>query len=735
MYNNLPNAGILPVSSTNKTPTSWTKNKEKYRGGADGANISYPPGQLFGLFNYLILDLDVKPDTCKSPDIDKLLAHLENNLKISLDTYTVVTKSGGRHLYYNMPEGISYPDKVGWVQLDCGSIDIRGNNTWVHGPTYEGTMSEWSPGRYMTVKNIPTADFSRLDLLKLLSGGGANGSHSTGLGADGTNVVPFTHDVEAYLKLPVYPKGQRDSIIFTLMNHLYSTGRSYEEAKEFFDANIAPKIEDYEGWCESEFDFGAKWDNIVNRKRHNGQEDKLIVALRSLVYIRDSDRVYDRRYPASKPVKRIQLGVALHEGNNYEYIVDGKVKQTSLKTLWENSNTKYIADSVGYLPDATLTTDLYKENGRVLLNTYNKLSAPLPQPYSLEDDIIVKYNQTLDNVFGASQQTEREIYLSSVRHTFENPLNPRIWSVTMVGAKRTGKGTLWKVHSAMLGHTNSARVDPHLLKKEFNSYMVGHQLLLFDELDNFPGAARMLKSIISDRYVSITAKGADVGCKQRVYYSVDIHSNTTNELKLETNDERHFIVYVNSPPLDYKIGGALDKYANTDSDSSHIGKLKAYILDQPYHPAFNPGKVYKTSYYNQVCADSRGFMANTLVDYLHTENEFTKSDLQTTDSLVKMLMYEGNMLRAEAERVCRYGIPDLVSDGTLVEVAPAGKCGMLESKIGKDKTGKLTKVQVRSNPRVLAIRNADKYQGNYSAIRERFYPHLGSVASINAYLD
>jgi len=109
LLSNLPNAGIFNVSKNNLTPTGWTKDKHKYIG-------NKPTSPYYGIFNYFILDLDIKH--AKTPSIPKLLKHLQS-LGIPTDTYTVKTKSGGAHLYY-MQLDFAYANPVGWIKTDYG---------------------------------------------------------------------------------------------------------------------------------------------------------------------------------------------------------------------------------------------------------------------------------------------------------------------------------------------------------------------------------------------------------------------------------------------------------------------------------------------------------------------------------------------------------------------------------------------------------------------------------------
>jgi len=96
----------------------WRHHEEGGRGPSGGYGIQ--TGSFNGIF---VVDLDVSPD---KNGVESLLA-----LGTVPDTLSVLTPSGGVHLYFRMPEGVYIPTTRGVVGR---GIDIKGDGGFVVGP-------------------------------------------------------------------------------------------------------------------------------------------------------------------------------------------------------------------------------------------------------------------------------------------------------------------------------------------------------------------------------------------------------------------------------------------------------------------------------------------------------------------------------------------------------------------------------------------------------------------------
>lgn len=93
------------------------------------ANVGIATGEIS---NLLVIDIDIHPEEGKFGD--ETLAALESKLGKIPETLEVITGSGGRHLYFQYPEGSGITIGEGEKSGLGSGVDFRGNGGYVVAP-------------------------------------------------------------------------------------------------------------------------------------------------------------------------------------------------------------------------------------------------------------------------------------------------------------------------------------------------------------------------------------------------------------------------------------------------------------------------------------------------------------------------------------------------------------------------------------------------------------------------
>ncbi|MDU4749083.1 MAG: DUF5906 domain-containing protein, partial [Pantoea sp.] len=155
-------------------------------------------------------------------------------------------------------------------------------------------------------------------------------------------------------------------------------------------------------------------------------------------------------------------------------------------------------------------------------------------------------------------------WLQWMAHLFQKPAEKPSVAVALVGDYGSGKGTIGKVLSDLLGGMATQQTGLNAATGKFNSILAEKILLVADEVKTRSGEqADALKNIISEAKAYFEGKGVD-GRDGRSFLRVQINSNHEDAIKL-TKGDRRFLV----PRID-------NSYAGNRANPEHLTKSKPY---------------------------------------------------------------------------------------------------------------------------------------------------------------
>lgn len=695
---NLPQVGTLKIRGDFITPKGWQKERQKYIGQLDILATN-----RYGLFNYFILDVDIK--NALNPSLPLILQHLET-LSIPLDTFTVMSKSGGIHLYYLAPD-FPFKNPTGWMKTDNAIIDIRGYTTWVVAPSRIATEENpWQPGEYVVINDTPPVTFTPKALIEPLK-------------IDNT-VTSFKKNMDYYMSMDEIPEGCRNDAAFQIIEELHRRGMSEEEVQQFFDNHVQPKVKDYAGMMEN-VNLGYRYARAEEKKTEGGKLNKLVQAMRNFYYVMDKDMIFD----ATKREAYSRSHFMYTTEDKYTFIQDGKEHNTSLTKTWLAQDDKKRVHSIGWQPGDNV---VYTYLGRSYANMYrNQRAKRLAHKVTSNHPMVKAWLDIISNVFMDDKKL-MAIYISSIRWQLEHPLDPRIWALIIIGTKGPGKGTLWKTLCKLLG--NGMSVDPALLKKEFNTYLFQHESILFNEFDTQDKIRYgIIKEYITENEHTRTGKGTNTeDIPLPTYFSVEIHANSFNNLRLDKNDRRYFLIHCTAPKLENKFGKEfVHQYYKWLETDEFKNTLYTYIMDTPYSPDFNHSMPYRTHWYEEICIETKTDIAKDILDGLSQENIYSQSDIQTVRMIRHMLIYQFHYLEGKlTSGAVGRAVNELVNDGTFKWVENDNRSGKRPRvrlpAINMD-TPTLQKEKKTVTDPMIIIRNAKQYKTVEDA-KKAFYPFI-----------
>lgn len=157
-----------------------------------------------------------------------------------------------------------------------------------------------------------------------------------------------------------------------------------------------------------------------------------------------------------------------------------------------------------------------------------------------------------------------DYWLQWMAHMFQKPAEKPSVAVALVGDYGSGKGTIGKVLSDLLGGMATQQTGLNAATGKFNSILAEKILLVADEVKTRSGEqADALKNIISEAKAYFEGKGVD-GRDGRSFLRVQINSNHEDAIKL-TKGDRRFLV----PRID-------NTYAGNRDNPEHLTKSKPY---------------------------------------------------------------------------------------------------------------------------------------------------------------
>ncbi len=185
-----------------------------------------------------------------------------------------------------------------------------------------------------------------------------------------------------------------------------------------------------------------------------------------------------------------------------------------------------------------------KETGRLLLNTYDFNTLPVPDPEfaPVAEKLIRQAVSVL-----AKEEFIRELLLDYLALQVQFPGRKIPWSFLFQSAPGVGKGTLGEIIEAVLGPSNVKIVSPTMMSASFNEWAVGSAFAVFNEV-HIPGERRdqvmnAIKPLISDPTIAISLKHRDGQCRVKNVTNYIAFTNEKTATHLAAEDRRWCIVF------------------------------------------------------------------------------------------------------------------------------------------------------------------------------------------------
>jgi len=259
------------------------------------------------------------------------------------------------------------------------------------------------------------------------------------------------------------------------------------------------------------------------------------------------------------------------------------------------------------------------ETGKILLNTYNHNSLPVPDPEH-KDRAEKLIRQTIAPL--VKEPHLRETLLDYLALQVQAPGVKIPWSFLIQSGPGAGKGTLGEIMEAVLGPVNVKIISPIQMAANFNEWAVGSAFGIFNEI-HIPGERRdqvmnAIKGCISDPTISLNLKHRDGECRAKNFTNYLGFSNYKDAAHIAAEDRRWGIIFApmqtRDQALTLQATGHFDhiRWLITPEGAS---ALRYYFLKRIISPEFPfTGHAPNTTYRSEVVAQSKNTLQIEIED-------------------------------------------------------------------------------------------------------------------------
>jgi len=496
------------------------------------ANIGIAPWP-----DWVILDLDIKDGAALNNSIEKL-----NSLGLP-NTFTVVTPSGGLHLYYRWPHNLYTVKSTVGTKWGFPGVDIRAQGGYVVAPGSRTTKSPRSAeGEYTIAKDLSQVAELPQGILNILPyKANSGGDYLKGLKKSVTDVTP---QATTSVILPdVIPVGERDSLMYAYIGKLISQGLSKNE--------ITTKSLEAFKRCEQPAGNPFLWSTVesqIERALSLYRQDRFMPldapddliphqitleeSLERYCLIECGSYVADlSKDHRAEPVKWGDWQRA--KSNILVAVADDAFKK--LPDAWIIHQRRKIAHNITYYPkDISI---MYIEN----VPHYNRYIPPSLKPMSTYDPAKIEIVRAHLNYLLGNSAEDLKLMERWLAYTIQRPEIKIPWAPLIITTEQgTGKGWIKDLLKILVGKTNFGLATPEMLSPnqiQFNGWM-GGTLLLLDELKGIN--AKLLNSIVTETYGTVNPKYQPKELRD-FFCNVIGFSNDLNALKISWKDRRWWI--------------------------------------------------------------------------------------------------------------------------------------------------------------------------------------------------
>lgn len=517
------------------TPPGWNHNKPSPWQSSTDINTVLEWSSLPDLVGYgvnprgnnvFILDVDCG----KSADAITSLRQLKDDFGLPKSSLTVKSKSGGYHFYYEHPDF----DIVSSTAMLPG-IDIRANNSYVHGPDSKG---DWKKGFYTIVDgdysdilqplNDKFVEFLRAHHAKKFR------DNTSALISDPQHVTLLSGEIPESI-----PEGERHMTLLRLIGSWCRAG--------YPRANILSLLNTAFTKCEpgppSNIDayIDRVDDTLAKASFSRTHPEPLQFFLDNAIHVRDHDAVYEI------PQRRVYYkGLNNLYAKHHYWIENDKGKQIKRYAYkeWLEHKDKKEVDGIGYKP----TRDIIFRDGAQNCEVVNVYVAPnLPQ-VTFDEVLWQRFVDFCKYLFGEKY----EFMMDWAAHQVQRPHQKLQFATAIISESRgVGKNLFLKILSDCIGKHNAVEFRLHQLIESHVEYPLSKHLVIVNEADRDISDVysnkqqdriiEEIKTLITEDYVSVNPKFVRISSVTS-FVNYVFTSNNLHAIPLDQHDRRFEVV-------------------------------------------------------------------------------------------------------------------------------------------------------------------------------------------------
>lgn len=315
-----------------------------------------------------------------------------------------------------------------------------------------------------------------------------------------------------------------------------------------------------------------------------------------------------------------------------------------------------IAAVYDYAYDPSQPTEMFfVSRGKKYVNTYSPTYPELDPKRAPEAGTI--FQNHLKNLI--SEAAYRRTLTDYMAYMVQSPGRKIRWAVLLQSVEGAGKTFLAECMKAVLGSEHVKTIDGEAIKKGWNEWSFGSQLVVLEEVrvagTNRHEVMNTLKPLITNDDISINQRNRDTRTTRNISNYM-LFSNHHDALALTPGDRRYFVV---KSALQHK-GQVLalgDAYFNNIFAMLRDmpGALRAYFDKWEISPGFEPdGHAPRTTYIQEVINDSATDIT-AAVRRLLIEGDYplVQYDIVSSKQLLDAIQVEEGLIRCSSQQVAQ----------------------------------------------------------------------------------
>jgi phage/plasmid-associated DNA primase len=536
---------------------------------------------------FVVIDLDVRPDK----DGFDSLRKVEAQHGALPETLSSVTPSGGRHLFFRVPEGVEVRNSVS--KLGPG-IDVRGTGGQVVLPptVVNGASYAWVDGDVSTMSDLPPA------WLQLLTR--AEEAKAAAVPAP-ARIAPSSaprrirtpddarHEAERrarYMATVTEPSIQGsggNAVMMKAAFHAKEMSRNAGEAlAALLDWNARCAQPE---WSEdellraiqnSEAAFGAGLDKDKPAPEASPESQD---AVRDVAWV-ESMQSYVAR---DKKTGTWNLQIPLSERGAQAALVSRGLSAPAAKAALKDFHIT-LAHSVECEPSEGPS---FQRDGQTILNNY---IPPTLKPASgvVHPDVDFPVLNEVLGFVTCGDQNAKHWLLNWMAFAAQNPARPMRTVPVLYGAQKTGKSLTARAMQTLIGEANCATIRNEDVKNKFTSHFVQKLFVAVSEIEagEVTHATSTLKYLTGEPQLVHEAKGSSAFYVQN-RIKMMCNSNQTLPVAVEGDGDTRWVLFkqMDSPGQAYveRMDSLFDQATNQWSAKgiAELSALLAFLLAFP----------------------------------------------------------------------------------------------------------------------------------------------------------